>query len=123
MKSHQLSVGTIRFMALTALLLQPPQNLPSVIVLDEPELGLHPSAIVELASMVKTASQYTQVVLATQSPALLDEFSVEQITVIERDPVSRSSIFKRFTEGDLKVWLEDYTLSEIWDKNILGGKP
>ena len=121
--AHQLSDGTIRFMALAALLLQPPQNLPSVIVLDEPELGLHPSAIVELASMVKMASQHTQVVLATQSPALLDEFKPEQITVIERDPISQSSIFKRFTEEDLKVWLEDYTLSEIWDKNILGGKP
>jgi len=121
--AHQLSDGTIRFMALAALLLQPPKNLPSVIVLDEPELGLHPSAIVELASMVKIASQYTQVVLATQSPALLDEFQPEQITVIERDPLTNSSIFKRFTEEDLKVWLEDYTLSEIWDKNILGGKP
>jgi predicted ATPase len=121
--AYQLSDGTIRFMALAALLLQPPKNLPSVIVLDEPELGLHPSAIVELASMIKIASQHTQVVLATQSPALLDEFKPEQITVIERDPISKSSVFKRFTEDELKVWLEDYTLSEIWDKNILGGKP
>jgi len=121
--AHQLSDGTIRFMALAALLLQPPKNLPSAVVLDEPELGLHPSAIVELASMVKIASQHTQVVLATQSPALLDEFKPEQIIVIERDPISKSSIFKRFTEEDLRVWLEDYTLSEIWDKNILGGKP
>ena len=121
--AHQLSDGTLRFMALAALLLQPPENLPSVIVLDEPELGLHPSAIVELASMVKIACQHAQVVLATQSPALLDEFKPEQITVIELDPVSKSSIFKRFTEEDLKFWLEDYTLSEIWDKNIMGGKP
>ncbi len=121
--AHQLSDGTIRFMALAALLLQPPKNLPAVVVLDEPELGLHPSAIVELAGMVKIAGQHTQVVLATQSPALLDEFKPEQVTVIERDPVSKSSIFKRFTEADLKVWLEEYTLSEIWDKNILGGKP
>jgi predicted ATPase len=121
--AHQLSDGTIRFMALAVLLLQPPQNLPSVIVLDEPELGLHPSAIVELASMVKIASQHTQIVLATQSPALLDEFSAEQITVIDRDPVSNSSTFKHFTEKELEYWLENYTLSEIWDKNILGGKP
>jgi len=121
--AHQLSDGTIRFMALAALLLQPPENLPSVVVLDEPELGLHPSALVELASMVKIASQHVQVVLATQSPALLDEFNPEQITVIERDPVSKSSIFKQFTEKDLSIWLENYTLSEIWDKNILGGKP
>lgn len=121
--AHQLSDGTIRFMALTALLLQPPANLPSVIVIDEPELGLHPSAIVELANMVKIAGQHTQVVLATQSPALLDEFEPRQITVIELDTVSKSSVFKQFTEEDLKVWLDDYTLSEIWEKNILGGKP
>jgi predicted ATPase len=120
---HQLSDGTIRFMALTTLLLQPPKNLPSVIVLDEPELGLHPSAIVELASMVKIASQHAQIVLATQSPALLDEFSPGQITVIERDPITKSSVFKKYTEEDLKDWLEEYTMSEIWDKNIIGGKP
>ena len=121
--AHQLSDGTLRFMALTALLLQPPQNLPSVIVIDEPELGLHPSAIVELASMVKITSQHTQIILATQSPALLDEFSPEQITVIERDPVSKSSVFKKKKSEDLKDWLEEYTLSEMWDKNILGGRP
>jgi predicted ATPase len=121
--AHQLSDGTLRFMALAALLLQPPQNMPSVIVLDEPELGLHPSAIVELASMVKLASRHAQIVLATQSPALLDEFSPEQITVIERDPISKSSVFKKLNEDDLKVWLEEYTLSEIWDKNIIGGRP
>ena len=121
--AHQLSDGTIRFMALTALLLQPPQNLPLMIVLDEPELGLHPSAIVELAGMVKIASQHAQIVLATQSPALLDEFSPEQITVIECDPISKSSIFKKFSAEDLRDWLDDYTLSEMWDKNILGGRP
>jgi predicted ATPase len=121
--AHQLSDGTIRFIALAALLLQPPENLPSVIVLDEPELGLHPSAIVELASMVKIASQHAQIVLASQSPALLDEFSPEQITVIERDPITKSSVFKKYAEEDLKDWLEEYTMSEIWDKNIIGGKP
>ena len=121
--AHQLSDGTLRFMALAALLLQPPQNLPRVIVIDEPELGLHPAAIVELASMVKMAGQHVQIILATQSPALLDEFMSEQITVIERDPLSKSSIFKKFQEEDLKDWLEEYTLSEMWDKNILGGRP
>ena len=121
--AHQLSDGTLRFMALAALLLQPPENLPSIIVIDEPELGLHPSAIIELASMVKIASQHAQIILATQSPALLDEFLPEQITVIERDPISKSSTFKNFTEEDLKYWLEEYTLSELWDKNILGGTP
>ncbi len=120
---HQLSDGTLRFIALTALLLQPPQNLPSVIVLDEPELGLHPFAITALASMIKIASRHAQVILATQSPALLDEFIPEQITVIEHDPKSNSSIFKKFTTEDLNYWMQDYTLSEIWNKNILGGNP
>jgi predicted ATPase len=120
---HQISDGTLRFMALAALLLQPPKNLPAVIILDEPELGLHPSAIVELAGMVKTASQHTQVIMATQNPSLLDEFKPEQITVIERNPVSQSSQFKSFSEEGLHAWLQDFTLSEIWDKNILGGKP
>jgi predicted ATPase len=120
---HQISDGTLRFMALAALLLQPPKNLPAVIILDEPELGLHPSAIVELAGMVKTASQHTQVIMATQNPSLLDEFKPEQITVIERNPVSQSSQFKSFSEEGLHSWLQDFTLSEIWDKNILGGKP
>jgi len=73
--------------------------------------------------MVKIASQHAQIILATQSPALLDEFLPEQITVIERDPISKSSTFKKFTEEDLKYWLEEYTLSELWDKNILGGTP
>jgi len=121
--AHQLSDGTLRFMALAALLLQPPQNLPRVIVIDEPELGLHPEAIVELAGMVKTASQHVQVILATQSPVLLDEFLPEQVTVIERDPQTKSSIFKKKNAGELRDWLEEYTLSEMWDKNILGGRP
>ena len=121
--AHQLSDGTLRFMALAALLLQPPQKLPSVIVIDEPELGLHPAAIVELAGMVKTAGQHTQVILATQSPALLDEFLPEQITVIERDPQTKSSIFRKKNAEELKDWLEEYTLSEMWDKNIIGGRP
>jgi len=112
---HQISDGSIRFMALAALLLQPPKNLPAVIILDEPELGLHPSAIVELAGMVKIASQHTQIVIATQNPSLLDEFSTEQITVIERDPISLSSTFKQYEEEELKDWLSDFTISEIWD--------
>ncbi|MBI4649224.1 MAG: AAA family ATPase [Bacteroidia bacterium] len=120
---HQISDGSLRFMALAALLLQPPKNLPAVIILDEPELGLHPSAIIELAGMVKTASQHTQIVLATQSPSLLDEFNPGQVTIIERDPISQTSQFKKYSEEELKDWLKDFTLSEIWDKNILGGKP
>ena len=121
--AHQISDGTLRFMALAALLLQPPQSLPPVIILDEPELGLHPTAIAALAGMAKDASQHAQVVLATQSPSLLDEFRADQVIVVERDPIARSSLFKKHSAEELKVWLADYALSEIWDKNILGGNP
>lgn len=120
---HQISDGSLRFMALSTLLLQPPENLPTVIIIDEPELGLHPTAIAVLASMVRQASRYCQVILATQSPALLDEFEPQHIKVIERDEKSRSSKFRELDEKQLQEWLKEYTLSEIWEKNIIGGKP
>lgn len=118
---HQLSDGTLRFMALATLLLQPPQKLPSVIILDEPELGLHPSAISELAGMIRTASRYCQVIIATQSPRLLDEFELGEIVVIERE--NKTSVFREFTEEQMENWLKDYSLSELWEKNVIGGQP
>lgn len=120
---HQLSDGTIRFMALAALLLQPPATLPNVIILDEPELGLHPAAIISLSEMIKTASLHSQVILATQNPALLDEFSPEEVVVIERNPQTKSSECKKFTKEELELWLQNDMMSELWDKNILGGRP
>jgi predicted ATPase len=120
---HQLSDGTLRFMALTALLLQPPALLPPVVVLDEPELGLHPSAISALAGMIKTASQHCQVILATQSPRLVDEFNAEEIVVVERDNEKRCTVLKQLADVDLKAWIENYSMSELWEKNVLGGRP
>ena len=108
---HQLSDGTLRFMALATLLLQPPKKLPSVIILDEPELGLHPSALSELAGMIRTASRYCQVILTTQSPRLLDEFELGEIIVIEQE--NKTSVFREFTEEQLENWLKDYSLSEL----------
>lgn len=119
----QISDGSLRFMALTTLLLQPPELLPQVIVIDEPELGLHPVAIRELAGMVKRAAQHAQIVLATQSTRLVDEFSPEQVVVVERDSELGSSIFKRLDADSLADWLAHYTLSELWEKNVLGGQP
>jgi len=120
---HQLSDGTLRFMALATLFLQPPKSLPSVIILDEPELGLHPAAISILAGMVKTASQKCQVILATQSTRLIDEFKTSDIVVVDRDKIKKCSIFKKLNEEKLKEWLESYSMSELWEKNILGGRP
>jgi predicted ATPase len=119
----QLSDGAIRFIALATLLLQPAELLPSLLVIDEPELGLHPSAISELAAMVRYASHDTQIILATQSSRLVDEFEPEQIIVAELDKVKNRSVFKKLDADELQEWLERYTLSELWEKNVLGGKP
>ena len=120
---HQLSDGSLRFMALTTLLLQPPELLPRFIVLDEPELGLHPAAIAELAAMVKMAAQKTQVLLATQSPRLVDEFSPDSVVIVERDEKLHGSVFKKLDSEKLAEWLKEYSLSDLWEKNVLGGQP
>ncbi len=119
----QISDGSLRFMALATLLLQPPQMSPNFIVLDEPELGLHPAAISELAGMIKTASRNVQVLVATQSTRLVDEFSPEQVVVVERDSQTRGSQFRKLSVEDLGEWIERYSLSELWEKNVLGGQP
>jgi len=119
----QISDGSIRFMALATLLLQPPELLPKFIVLDEPELGLHPAAIAELAGIVRTVAQKTQVLLATQSTRLVDEFSPEDLVIVERNNDKNCSVFKKLNSEQLKDWLNRYSLSELWEKNVLGGQP
>lgn len=123
MGAHQLSDGTLRFAALVALLMQPNESLPPIIVLDEPELGLHPSAISMLAGIIKRASAYAQIIIATQSSRLVDEFAAGKIIVVDRDPVTKSSYFTNLDEEKLQEWLKDYTTSELWDKNVIGGRP
>lgn len=119
----QISDGSLRFMALATLLLQPPELLPKFIVLDEPELGLHPAAIAELAGIVRSTSQKTQVLLATQSTRLVDEFSPDNLVVVERHNERLCSVFKKLDSERLKEWLDRYSLSELWEKNVLGGQP
>ena len=114
-----LSDGTLRFMALATLFLQP--NKPSVIVLDEPELGLHPSAITLLACLMKKASTDAQVIVATQSSLLLDHFEPEEVLVADR--VDRATRFRRLDSSRLESWLEDYSLGQLWEKNEIGGRP
>ncbi len=116
-----LSDGSLRFIALTTLLLQPPELRPSVILLDEPELGMHPYAMTILASLVKQASVKTQIVLATQSSLLLDHFNPEDVLVVDR--VEGTTRFTRLDGERLKNWLKDYSLGELWEKNELGGRP
>ena len=115
------SDGTLRFIALTTLLVQPAPLRPSVVLLDEPELGLHPSAITLLASLVKQASVETQVILATQSPIFLDHFEPEDVIVADR--VDGATNFTRLEPQKLADWLNDYSLGQLWEKNELGGRP
>jgi len=118
---HQLPDGTLRAMALITLLLQADEDLPSLIVIDEPELGLHPYAITILAALIKQASHHCQIIVATQSTGLLDQFDVEDVIVVDRD--DRESSFKRLEQNKLNEWLETYSLGELWEKNVLGGAP
>ena len=119
----QISDGSLRFMALTTLLLQPPELLPKFIVLDEPELGLHPAAIAELAGMIHTVAQKTQILVATQSTRFVDEFSPDDLVIVDRDETNRCSVFKKLDTEQLHEWLKSYSLSELWEKNVLGGQP
>lgn len=117
---HQLSDGTIRFICLATVLLQP--NRPSTIIIDEPELGLHPYALTILASLLKsTAGSDTQLIISTQSTRLVNEFDIEDIIVVDRE--NEQTTFKKLNKESLKDWLEDYNLGEIWEKNIIGGRP
>lgn len=113
----QLSDGSLRFICLVTALMQP--DPPSTIIIDEPELGLHPYAISLLGSLLESVSEQMQVIVATQSPQLLDEFSVDDLIVVEL--VDSVSVFKRLNENEFSYWLEDYSVGELWDKNVLGG--
>lgn len=119
---HQLSDGTLRFMALATLFRQPSERLPNVIVLDEPELGLHPYAIGVLAGMIRAAATSVQVVLATQSTRLVDEFEPHQVVVLETEDGAGTQC-QRLKPSDLEAWLEEYSLGELWEKNHFGGRP
>jgi predicted ATPase len=120
-----LSDGTLRFIALTTLFLQPDKFRPSVVLVDEPELGLHPYAITMLASLIRSAAQDTdgdtQVIVATQSPLLLDHFEPQDVIVADR--VGSHSRLTRPDPKRLSKWLKDYSLGQLWEKNELGGRP
>jgi len=117
--ANQLSDGTIRFICLATVLLQP--SLPDTIIIDEPELGLHPYAITILGNLIRKIPTYKQVIISTQSVPLINEFSADDIITVDRE--ENASVFRRHTNEEIKEWLEDYTLSELWEKNLLGGRP
>jgi predicted ATPase len=115
----QLSDGSIRFICLATALLQPAP--PSTIIIDEPELGLHPYAITLLGSLLRSASKRMQVVVSTQSVPLVNEFKVGDLVVVERE--GGATVFRRHKEDKFREWLEEYSVGELWEKNILGGRP
>lgn len=117
---QDLSDGSLRFICLATLLLQP--ELPSVLLLDEPELGLHPTAIESLARLMKQAAARTIVIVSTQSVNLVSTCAPEDVIVVDRNEQGASTL-KRLEPQQLVQWLDEYSLGELWEKNVLGGKP
>ncbi|AMM26000.1 AAA family ATPase [Variovorax sp. PAMC 28711] len=117
-----LSDGTLRFICLATLLLQPWWLLPDTVLIDEPELGLHPYAIGVLADLLKQVSEKRQLIVSTQSVELLNALSPEDVVVVDRE--GDESRFQRLDSTELAGWLESYTpLGELWLRNVLGGRP
>ncbi len=120
LNGYSFSDGTLRFIALATLLLQ--SNPPEVIIIDEPELGLHPAAINKLAELVKRVSLKSQVILSTQSTNLVNCFDVKDIIVVDR--ADNQSVFRHLREDELAKWIDNYDLSisDLWEKNMIGGQ-
>jgi predicted ATPase len=119
--ASSLSDGTLRFIALATVFLQPDEYRPPLILVDEPELGLHPYAIEMLAALIRQASVHTQVIVSTQSSLLLDHFEPEDVLVADR--VDGATQIARLDSARLTAWLQDYSLGQLWEKNELGGRP
>ena len=120
--AHLTSDGSLRFFSLVTLLNLPPEMLPDVLLLDEPELGLHPAAIALVGGMIKTLAEERQVIVATQSPLLVDAFGLDEIFVL--DLQEGRTEFSKLDPDEYRVWLDDsFTTGELWQKNLLGGRP
>ena len=120
--AHLTSDGSLRFFALVTLLNLPPEMLPNVLLLDEPELGLHPAAVTLIGGMIKALAEERQVIVATQSPLLVDAFGLDEIFVL--DLQDGRTEFRKLAPDDYRVWLNDgFTAGELWQKNLLGGRP
>ena len=117
--ASSLSDGTLRFISLATLLLS--RENPSTLLLDEPELGLHPYAITVLSDLLRSEAIHTKIVVSTQSVSLVNQFSPEDVIVVDR--VDGASEFKRLSSAALADWMDDYALGELWEKNVLGGRP
>jgi predicted ATPase len=119
--AHQLSDGTLRAMAIVTLLLQPDNSLPDVIILDEPELGLHPHALEIVAGLIRAVSVNSQVIVATQSPTFLNHFEPEEVVTVESH--QGQSTFRRLDAEQLQGWLAEYSIGDLWQRNVVGAGP
>ena len=119
--AHLTSDGSLRFFALVTLLNLPSEMLPSVVLLDEPELGLHPAAVTLIGGMIKALAEQRQVIVATQSPLLVDSFDLNEIFVLDLED-GRTKV-RKLCKSDYHDWLDEYTTGELWQKNLLGGRP
>ncbi|HDZ4996481.1 TPA: AAA family ATPase [Campylobacter jejuni] len=120
-KAHILSDGTLRFICLATLLLQPFELMSGTIIIDEPELGLHPYALKVLSEIIKRVAQKKQLIISSQSIELINHFKAQDIIVVDKE--DDQSIFTRMDNEKLQTWLEEYTLGEIWASNLIGGRP
>jgi len=120
-KAHLLSDGSLRFICLATLLLQPVELLPDTVLIDEPELGLHPYAITILVDVFKQVSESKQLIISTQSVELINELMPEDVIVVDQE--DEASTFKRLSSEELSDWLEDYSIGDLWKQNVLGGRP
>jgi len=120
-KAHMLSGGSLRFICLATLLLQPVELLPDTVLIDEPELGLHPYAITILVDVFKQVSETKQLIISTQSVELINELMPEDVIVVDQE--DEASTFKRLSSEELSDWLEDYSIGDLWKQNVLGGRP
>jgi predicted ATPase len=115
----ELSEGTLRFLWLAAILLAP--ELPSIILIDEPEVSLHPQILHLVADLLRETSERTQLVIATHSDRLVRSLSPHELLICDQDSEG-GMITRRADELDLSGWLEDYTMDQLWSKGILGGR-
>ena len=116
-----LSDGSLRIICLIVLLLQPIEWVPKLVIIDEPELGMNPKALSLIAELIKQISPQKQFIIATQSPELINLFNHEDIIVCDKNEDSSSS-FTRLDAEKLQSWLDDYTVADLWQMNIIGGQ-
>lgn len=123
--TQTLSDGTARFICMATLFLQPKDMRPKTIVLDEPEIGLHPDALTVLSEIIKAvANDGSQVIISTQSVTLANCFEPDDFIVVDYE--NGESKFERFGKDKqevLKEWLENYQMGTTWEENLLGGMP